>query len=98
MKIEDIFIKEKDFAEAMEGKVLPFLKGKIKEGYFKTFDGLKLHYEMLINPEEKAAIVMSHGYCEFTTKYAETMYYFYQMGYSVFIVEHRGDGFSAESV
>ena len=98
MKIEDLIIKEKDFAEAMEGKVLPFLKGKIKEGYFTTFDGLKLHYEMMVNPEEKAAIVMSHGYCEFTTKYAETMYYFYQMGYSVFIVEHRGHGFSDRQV
>ena len=98
MTIEEIFIKDKDFADAMEGKVLPFLKEKIKEGYLEAEDGLKLHYEMLINPEEKASIVMSHGYCEFTTKYAESMYYFYEMGYSVFIVEHRGHGFSGRQV
>ncbi len=98
MKIEDILIKEKDFAEAMESKVLPFLNNKITHGYFTNRDGMRIHYETMINPMEKASIVMSHGYCEFTTKYAETMYYFYQMGYSVFIVDHRGHGLSDREV
>ncbi len=97
-KIEDMFIREQDFAEVMPSKVLPFLKDKTKDGYFNNRQGMKLHYRTLINPEEKAAIVISHGYCEFTTKYAETMYYFYQMGYSVFIVEHRGHGMSDREV
>ena len=96
--IENYFIKEQDFATTLEGKVLPFLKDKIKDGYFTTRDGLRLHYQTLINPEEKAAIVISHGFCEFTTKYTETLYYFYQMGYSIFIVEHRGHGFSDRQV
>ena len=30
MKIEDLFIKEQDFAEVMDSKVLPFLKKKTK--------------------------------------------------------------------
>jgi len=97
-KFEDIFIKEQDFAEAMESKVLPFIRDNSKEGYLKTRDGLNLHYQTMLNPEEKAAIVICHGYCEFTTKYAETMYYFYQMGYSVFIVDHRGHGLSDRQV
>lgn len=96
--IENYFIKEQDFADSMKGKVLPFLNEKIKDGYITTRDGLKLHYQTLINPEEKAAIVMSHGFCEFISKYTETLYYFYQMGYSVFIVEHRGHGLSDRQV
>ena len=96
--IEGLFIKEQDFAEVIEGKVLPFLKDKTKDGYFETRDGLKLHYQTFINPEEKASIVISHGYCEFISKYAELIYYFYQMGYSVFMVEHRGHGFSDRQV
>ena len=96
--IEELYIKEEDFASEMEGKVLPFLKDKIKDGYFKNRDGLNLHYQLLINPSEKASIVISHGYCEFTTKYAETMYYFYQMGYSVFAIDHRGHGLSDREV
>ena len=98
MKFEDIFIKEQDFASTMKGKVLPFLKENINDGYFEARDGLKLHYQTLVRPDEKGAIVISHGYCEFTTKYTETMYYFYQMGYSVFIMEHRGHGLSGREV
>ena len=96
--IEDLFIREQDFADAMHSKVLPFLKENSKDGYFRNKDGLNLHYQMMINKEEKAAIVISHGYCEFTTKYAETMYYFYQMGYSVFVIDHRGHGLSDRQV
>lgn len=97
-KIEDLFIREQDFADAMHSKVLPFLQENTKDGFFTNKDGLKIHYQMMINKEEKAAIVISHGYCEFTTKYAETMYYFYKMGYSVFILDHRGHGLSDRQV
>jgi len=76
----------------------PFLKGKIQDGYFENREGLKLHYQMLVRPDEKASIVICHGYCEFTTKYAEAAYYFYQMGYSVFMIEHRGHGLSERQV
>ncbi len=96
--IEDIFIKEQDFALKMEDKVLPFLKEKIKKGYFENGDGLKLYYESYVRADEKASIVISHGYCEFTMKYAELIYYFYNMGYSVFIMDHRGHGFSDRQV
>ena len=48
----------------------------------------------MIHPQEKAAIVISHGFCEFVGKYYEMMYYFYKLGYSVFFIEHRGHGYS----
>lgn len=98
MEIKDLIIKDKDFTEALKTKIQPLLKEHIVDGYFENEAGLKLHYQYMVNPNEKASIVMSHGYCEFTTKFAETMYYFYQMGYSVFIMEHRGHGFSAREV
>ena len=97
-KIEEFFIKEDDFAKDMEGKILPFLKDKLIDGYFENRDGLKLHYQYYVNSKEKASIVISHGYCEFTTKYTETIYYFYQMGYSVFLIDHRGHGLSDRQV
>lgn len=98
MTTEELLIKEKDFANQMEGKILPFLKSNIRDGYFVNRDGLKQYYQVLINPEEKASIVICHGYSEFATKFSETIYYFYKMGYSVFIVEHRGHGFSDRQV
>ncbi len=98
MILNDLIIKDKDFESAMKNKISPFLKEHIVDGYFENSDGLKLHYQYMVNPNERAAIVMSHGYCEFSTKFAETMYYFYQMGYSVFFLEHRGHGFSEREV
>ncbi|SDB47746.1 lysophospholipase [Pseudobutyrivibrio sp. YE44] len=92
--IEDLIIKEEDFAKKMEGEILPFLNEHSKEGYITAKDGLKLHYRFMVNPKEEAAIVISHGFCEFIPKYDELLYYFYEMGYSVFIIEHRGHGFS----
>ena len=98
MSFQDIFIKDQDFAEAVKEVILPYLKERIKDDYFVNTKGMNLHYQALINPEEKASIVISHGYCEFTSKFTEVIYYFYKMGFSVFIMEHRGHGFSDRQV
>lgn len=43
---------------------------------------------------QKVAIVISHGFCEFAEKYKEVIYYFLKNGYSVYVPEHRGHGYS----
>ena len=98
VRVEDMIVRDVNFAEEMQNKITPFLKEHAKDGYFVNSDGMRLHYKYLINPQERASIVMCHGFCEFITKYAETIYYFYQMGYSVFIMEHRGHGLSDRQV
>jgi lysophospholipase len=82
----------------MEGLVLPWAESTLQEGYFTGSDGMKIHYHYAVHPQEQAAIVISHGFCEFVCKYYEIMYYFYQMGYSVFFLEYRGHGFSQRYV
>ena len=98
MELENLIIKDEAFKTTMDSEVLPFITATFDEGYLNLDNGLKLHYVFAINPEEKAAVVFSHGYCEFATKYYEIAYYFYKMGYSVFIPEHRGHGFSSRQV
>lgn len=44
------------------------------------------------------AIVISHGFSEFTRKYQELVWYFLLAGFSVCIMEHRGHGYSARDV
>lgn len=46
----------------------------------------------------RGAIVISHGFTEFSTKYAEMIWYFLLSGYSVCFMEHRGHGYSARDV
>ncbi len=92
------FFGEDDFAGQMKEVVIPFLKENDREGYFTGTDGAKLHYHAIINPDEKACVVISHGFCEFFQKYHEMVYYYFQSGYSVFFPEHRGHGYSYREI
>lgn len=85
-------IGEKHFREIMKKRVLPFLREKRKNGYFRSYDGTPIYYEYYKNPRDRASIVISHGFCEFTGKYDEVVYYLYRQGYSVFLFDYRGHG------
>lgn len=95
---ETMIIGEEDFAEQLEQTIEPWVEEFLQEGYFHSGDGTRIHYHFAVHPQERAAIVISHGFCEFVCKYYEMMYYFYQMGYSVFLLEYRGHGFSQRFV
>jgi len=95
---EKIFLGEEDYMDKMVHIVRPLLKENRKTGYFLSFDGTQIFYEYYIHPQEKAAVVISHGFCEFTKKFDEVIFYFFQAGYSVYILDHRGHGYSQRRV
>lgn len=82
----------------MDGVVLPWLKEHRREGTCLGYDGRPLRYHLAVNPDAKGIIVMLHGFCCFFGKYYETFYDFYQQGYTVFFLEHRGHGGSYRPV
>ena len=45
MDFQDIFIKDADFASAVQETILPFMDGKLEDGYFVNTDGLNIHYQ-----------------------------------------------------
>ena len=91
-------IMEVDFDDRLQNEILPWVEKTLKDDYFYSEEGVRMHYYHAVHPQERAAIVISHGFCEFAQKFFEIMYYFYEMGYSVFFVEHRGHGFSQRFV
>ena len=94
----DMYIKDSRFIDDMEKIVVPKLS-KVKEmGFYNTKDSKRLYYEKFINPDEKAVVVISHGFCEFAEKFEEVIYYFFCKGYSVYIPEYRGHGKSDREV
>lgn len=95
---DNIFLGEEDYMDKMVRIVRPLLEKNRKAGYYKSFDGTGIFYEYYEHPKEKAAIVMSHGFCEFTKKFEEVIFYFFQEGYSVYIPDHRGHGYSQRIV
>ena len=86
------YISQKNYKEDMLNKVEPYLKKKLKNGYILGKKNLKLYYEKFIVNNAKASIVICNGFGEYTEKYYELIYYFMKEGYSIFIIEHRGQG------
>lgn len=82
------------FAAWMKGEVEPFLKKHCRDGYLQSRDGLSIHYNRYRLEGAEKCVVISHGFCEFAEKYNEMIYYLLQEGYSVYIPEHRGHGYS----
>lgn len=95
---ETMIFGEDDFDDKLETVIKPWVHNQLQEGYFDSEDGTKIHYHYALHPQEQASVVVSHGFCEFVSKYHEVMYYFYEMGYSVFFLEYRGHGFSQRYV
>lgn len=81
-----------EYKNFIENKLQPWLKDNVKDGFLSSYDGLKLHYYKALHADEKAAVVMIHGFCEFFGKYEEPIMRLYEAGYSVYFVELRGHG------
>ncbi len=64
------------------------------EGEFLGVDDIKIKYVSILNEDEKGAIVISSGRTESYIKYKELIYDLGKQGYSVYIHDHRGQGFS----
>jgi lysophospholipase len=60
--------------------------------HFRSFDGLSIAYKIFRVKNSKANIVISSGRTEGMLKYQEFIYDLNQAGYSVYILDHRGQG------
>ena len=63
-------------------------------GEISGVDGVPLRYVALRNPASHDAILIVNGRIESYIKYQELAYDLYQQGYSVYLYDHRGQGFS----
>jgi lysophospholipase len=83
--------------EKLQNVIRPWIDQNAVHEMLSSEDGLQLSTYHAVNPEEKAAVVMVHGFCGFFAKYHELFYNLYHAGYSVFFVELRGHGLSESS-
>lgn len=65
------------------------------QGRFAGVDGVSIAYAFIEPAERKSrAVVISSGRTEFIDKYAEVAFDLFQQGYAVYVIDHRGQGFS----
>lgn len=86
-------IDEEIYADEMP-RVEKMLSNCMVSSYFESYDGKKIAYRYYLCKDAKKSLVISHGFTEFPDKYDELIWYFLNMGYNVFIVTHRGHGYS----
>jgi lysophospholipase len=79
---------------ALERTILPFYNGELQSGIFEGRWGLALSYVKLEASGEKGALVMCPGRAESHIRYAELVYDLKQAGFSIYVFDHRGQGFS----
>ena len=85
-------ISEDNYAEMMEGTVLPYLEARKASGFFERKNGEPIYYECYDADHAEAVIVLVHGFSSSLPKFYETAYYFLQNGYSVRMIQQRGHG------
>ncbi len=72
---------------------------KGKEGYFSGKDSISIYYKIFKQTNtEKGAILISSGRTEAAIKYQELIFDLFNQGYSIYILDHRGQGLSGRMV
>ncbi|WP_376708392.1 alpha/beta fold hydrolase [Shewanella surugensis] len=68
---------------------------QVSQSTLLTSNKLHLAYCFILHPNADRAIVISSGRIESYLKYKELMFDLYQQGYSIYMLDHRGQGLSS---
>jgi lysophospholipase len=85
------FSTEDGLAQRYPVEIVPFFEGGLKGG-FQGADDLEVRYRVFRVPSERGAIVLLPERAEPVRKYAEVIQDLTRQGYSVFAIDHRGQG------
>ena len=85
------------YKETMETLVLPYLAKRKQTGFFFRIKDQNLYYQHFTADQERAVLVMLHGFTEGVDKFAESVYYLLQDGISVWQLQQREHGESYRS-
>jgi lysophospholipase len=63
-------------------------------GEFNGVDNIRINFARFTNPANKRCLIISSGRSEAYLKYKELSFDFFQQGFNIFILDHRGQGLS----
>lgn len=87
-------VPEERLGTALESEVLPFFLHSVQSGFIKGRNGVPLYYAKREVSEERGALIIVGGRTEFVLKYAELLYDLKDSGFSIYLLDHRGQGLS----
>ena len=74
-------------------EILSFWQQHAKSDYFQGIDDKRVHTVSIATGNNKAVVIVQ-GRNESVLKYKEVAYDFYRQGFDVYLIDHRGQGFS----
>lgn len=89
----DSFTQEHELITKYHHEIAEFWRS----GMFHSFDGvddISIKYAVFFTPEHQKNLVIVQGRSESYLKYQEISYDFFQQGYNIFLLDHRGQGLS----
>lgn len=91
-------IEESRLGEKFMSDLVPSMLGTYKHGSFIGVDQIKINYYFLEKSNPDGVLILSPGQSESSLKYAEILYDLKDLNYSVFIIDHRGQGESGRLI
>lgn len=68
--------------------------GNLQQSTLQGTNNITIHYCAMVQTEPSPAMIMVNGRTESYLKYQSLINEFYQFGYSVYMLDHRGQGLS----
>ncbi len=90
-------ISSGNYEKVMNQVVIPWIDEHKKTGTFACKKDQPIYYEHYTAENPKGTVVMVHGFTEGIGKHRESIYYFLQEGFHVFILQQREHGKSWRS-
>lgn len=87
-------IRESEYTARFASEVQPLWAQRVQRDRFVGVGGVKLAYAAVDVPDERAAVVIVTGRTESLLKYQEVVADLVRQGYSAYVYDHRGQGFS----
>src|SRR3954471_21039664 len=85
---------ESDLETLYDDKIARFWEECGERHYFAGVDDVTIAYMRFVHPTSDTGLVISSGRTESFIKYKELIYDFWRQGFSVYILDHRGQGLS----
>ena len=86
------WLTDENYGKIMQTEVEPWLQARMETGFDERVKGQPIYYVHYRADAPRGVVVISHGFTESITKFAEPIFYFLQAGYEVWGVDHRGHG------
>ncbi len=85
-------IEESRVLGQFTSELLPYVLNNYKRGSFSGVDQVKINYYFLEKSNPDGVLIISPGQSESSLKYSEFLYDLKDLNYSIYIIDHRGQG------